>query len=105
MRGVVEQARASGIMRLPHPHDHNGHPCLLHIFGRYRIKRSNPENDRALRITVTIRPDGYGTDKMLDTPGLQPGRRPRDRAAAAQDGQTTPSAPRAPPRRAATRRG
>jgi DDE_Tnp_1-associated len=24
----MEQARTSGIMRLPRPHDHNGHPCL-----------------------------------------------------------------------------
>ena len=30
---------------------------------------------------------------MVDTPGLQPRRRPRDRAAAAQDGQATPRHP------------
>jgi hypothetical protein len=31
--------------------------------------------------------------EMVDTPGLQPGRRPRDRAAAAPDGQATPGDP------------
>jgi mannose-6-phosphate isomerase-like protein (cupin superfamily) len=30
---------------------------------------------------------------MVDTSGLQPGRRPRDRAAAGQDGQATPGDP------------
>jgi hypothetical protein len=30
---------------------------------------------------------------MVDTPGLQQGRRPRDRAAAGQDGQATPGGP------------
>ena len=30
---------------------------------------------------------------MVDTPGLQPQRRPRDRAAAAPDGQATPGDP------------
>jgi hypothetical protein len=31
--------------------------------------------------------------EMVDTPGLQPGRRPRDRAAAGQDGQAAPGDP------------
>jgi TrwC relaxase len=31
--------------------------------------------------------------EMVDTPGLRPGRRPRDRAAAGQDGQAAPGDP------------
>jgi hypothetical protein len=38
-------------------------------------------------------PLGMELMEMVDTSGLQPGRRPRDRAAAGQDGQATPGDP------------
>jgi hypothetical protein len=50
----------------------------------------------SLHVSGEGRPDhlaGMELMEMVDTSGLQPGRRPRDRAAVAQDGQATPGDP------------